>query len=71
MRNSKSLMEVHVADIASTRSRVCKADLSVEVCTIKVNLTAVLVNDFASWLHDPNQGKTPSVRHALRAQLIW
>ena len=23
------------------------------------------------WLHDPNQGKTPSVRHALRAQLIW
>ena len=51
MRNSKSLMEVHVADIASTRSRVCKTDLSVEVCTIKVNLTAVLVNDFASILN--------------------
>ena len=51
MRNSKSLMEVHVADIASTRSRVCKADLSVEVRTIKVNLTAVLVKDFASILN--------------------
>ena len=45
--HGKGLVEVHVADIASTGRRVRETDLGVQVRTVEVDLAAVLVDDVA------------------------
>lgn len=41
-------MKVHVTDIATAGSRVCETDLGVQVCSVEVNLTTILMNYIAS-----------------------
>ena len=50
MRNSKGLVKIHVANITTAGSRVGQTNLCVEVGTVEVNLTAVVVDDIASVL---------------------
>ena len=40
-----------MANITTACSRVCKADLSIEIGTIEIDLASVLMNDLASFLH--------------------
>ena len=51
MGNGEGLVEVHVANIATACSRVCKADLSIEIGTVEIDLTTVLMNDLAGCLN--------------------
>lgn len=45
--HGEGLVEIEMANISTARSRVGKTDLSVEVGTVEVDLTAVLVDDLA------------------------
>jgi len=51
VRNGKGLVQVHVANVASTGRRVGQANLSVKIGTVEINLTAVLVDNVASVLN--------------------
>ena len=50
VRNGEGLVEVQVADIATTGRRVRETNLSVQIGTIQIHLTAVVVDDLASIL---------------------
>lgn len=51
MRDSESLVKVHMANITSACSWVSQADLSIEIRAVEVDLTAVLVYNLASILN--------------------
>lgn len=44
-------MQVEVTNVSATNKRIGQTDLSVQVGTIQVNLTAILVNDVTGLLH--------------------
>lgn len=51
MRNRKSLVQVHVADITTAYSGIGQTDLGIEVGTIQVHLTTVVMDDLTSILY--------------------
>jgi len=48
--HGKSLVKVHMTDITTTGSRVGQTYLSVEISSVQVYLTSVVVNDLAGLL---------------------
>lgn len=43
----EGLVKIHMANVTAAGSRVGQTDLSVQVGTVQVDLTAVIVNDLA------------------------
>jgi hypothetical protein len=56
VRNTKSFVQVQMADIGPVIARTAETDLRIQVCPVHVNLPAVRVNDVADfancWLED-------------------
>ena len=46
--HGKCLVEVEMADISATSRRVCETDLCIQVRSVKVYLTAILMDNLAS-----------------------
>ena len=49
--HGECLMQVHVADVTAADGRVCQTDLRIEVGTVQIDLTPVIVDDLARVLH--------------------
>ena len=47
MGNAEGLVQVHVAHVGAQFGRAHQADLGIEVCTIEINLPAMVMNDLA------------------------
>lgn len=44
-------MEVHVTDITTTDSRIRESDLGIQIRSVEIDLTAILMYDVARFLH--------------------
>ncbi len=50
VRNAERLVQVHVTHVAANFGRLDDAHQSIEVCPIKIDLTAIVMDDAADFL---------------------
>ncbi|MCY1378787.1 hypothetical protein D9M69_664500 [compost metagenome] len=50
MRNAEGLVQVHMANVSANIARTSETNERIEVCTVEIDLTTIVVDDFAESL---------------------